>query len=190
MLNTFIAKILLVVSLGLGTVGMVSTQWIGLKSDIAQFLIARSWAQATEQEDKLKKPWPWADFNSAARLRWRDRTVYVMDRSTGEALAFGPGHLTQSAKLGELGRTMIAGHNDSHFAFLEDLQLGDFLDLEITPQRHKRYKIESIEIVDSRTKRLQHSTLDNELVLITCYPFNGLTLDPPWRMLVTAILQT
>lgn len=185
-------KLFYLILLAGGCAGLLQANWIYLKAELAQHLIARSWQASTLPETPVPstgRAWPWADFAAIARLQWQEETLYVMDRATGQALAFGPGHLPQSAALGGSGRAMIAGHNDSHFSFLQHMQPGERLYLETAQQRQKTYKISTIEVVDSRAHRLQQSNAD-ELILVTCYPFDGLLPNPPLRYVVTAQLET
>jgi sortase A len=79
---------------------------------------------------------------------------------------------------------MIAGHKDSHFSFLESVQLGDSLQLEGI-SGDVAYEITSLEILDSSKNQLPVADND-ELLLITCYPFNLLQMNGPLRLVVTA----
>lgn len=192
MRNRKVLTLIYLLLISAGCFGLLQTQYVQLKAKLAQYLIAQSWIsyqQPANATQHAAPAWPWADFTVLARLQWQDEEVYVLDRASGQALAFGPGHLQQSAALGTAGRAMVAGHNDSHFAFLQHMQRGDTLLLETAHARQKSYKISSIDVVDSRTSRLQHSS-DDELVLVTCYPFDGLLPEPPLRYVVTAQLET
>ncbi len=51
-------------------------------------------------------------------------------RLTGRTMAFGPGWLQDSAKPNQIGNTVISAHNDSHFAILENVNIGDIFQLE------------------------------------------------------------
>lgn len=171
-----------------GITGLLHTHYLQIKASLAQHLISQNWQSITEGKDPQDKPWKWADFSPIARLRWKSKEFFVLSSTSGQALAFGPGHIPASSQPGQNGRVIIAGHNDSHFAFLEHIQHGDELLLESAHGKQKKYKINHIDIVDSRTNRLLESTLD-ELVLVTCYPFRSLSNDSPWRLVVNALAQ-
>ena len=97
----------------------------------------------------------------------------------------GPGS-DSSDSSSNSGNVVIAGHRDTHFAFLQDLEEGDELILE-TPGGSDRYRVEAFEIVhESRTDLLLPGGRP-ELTLITCYPFDGLTPGGPLRFVVFAI---
>ena len=45
--------------------------------------------------------------------------------STGQALAFGPGHVENTPDAGEPGIAVYSAHRDTHFRFLKDVAVGD-----------------------------------------------------------------
>ena len=180
------ARLAIWVLLLVGSVGLVQANYLQLKALVAQHLIAQSWHTMQQSTDASgAKPWWWADFSPIARLSWQSHEVFVLSSTSGQALAFGPGHLPASSRPGTQGRVIIAGHNDSHFAFLEQLQSGDELSLENAHGTQKDYKITSIDIVDSSRNKLLNSGQD-ELLLVTCYPFRSLLPDTPLRLVVSA----
>lgn len=152
---------------------------------VAQALIEQAWEESLKIPDQQHTPWAWADFWPVAKLTVADNdSVYVLSSASGQALAFGPGHMRESAKPGSVGQVMIAGHKDSHFSFLESVQLGDSLQLESITE-DIAYEITSLEILDSSKNQLPVADKD-ELLLITCYPFNSLQMNGPLRLVVTA----
>ncbi len=168
----------------------MQANWLQIKAVAAQVLIAQAWEETlhnpVQRVSKFNKPWSWADFWPVAKLQWEDnKPVYVLSGTHGQSLAFGPGHLSESAEPGTPGQIIIAGHKDSHFAFLQDVKIGDTILLEDKLGFTRRYTIEHKKIVDTRSNTLQLYNRD-ELVLITCYPFNELSFNGPLRMVVTA----
>lgn len=187
-----LSKLLMWALLLVGSAGLLQVNYLQLKASVAQRLIANSWQQQQQAgplgDGQAIKPWAWADFNAIARLRWQQQDLYVMSSASGQALAFGPGHMSQTTAPGRHGQVIIAGHNDSHFGFLEQLQIDDELSLEDAQGKQKTYKISSVSVLDSRVSQLQHST-DDELLLVTCYPFHSLDRNTPLRLVVRATAQ-
>lgn len=180
------ARLAIWVLLLAGSAGLVQANYLQLKAVVAQHLISQSWQSLQQSTDASRaKPWWWADFTPIARLSWQSTEVFVLSSTSGQALAFGPGHLPASSPPGQPGRVIIAGHNDSHFAFLEKLQSGDELSLESAHGTEKAYKITRITIVDSSHSKLLNSGQD-ELLLVTCYPFRSLLPDTQLRLVVSA----
>jgi sortase A len=101
-------------------------------------------------------------------------------------LAFGPGHLSASALPGTQGNSVIAGHRDTHFNFLQYLGVGESLVIETASGRKHLYKVTHVEVVDSRRSSLLLDTEESLLSLVTCYPFEAVEAGGPMRYVVTA----
>ena len=161
--------------------------YIPAKAWLAQELMQRAWTRSSNGVIRAA-PWPWADTWPVARLTARSGEVdlIVLAGSSGRTLAFGPGHLSASAMPGELGNTVIAGHRDTHFQFLQEVQAGELFNLESSNGLKHLYKVVAIDIVDSRTGSLRLDTGAATLSLVTCYPFNAHEAGGPLRYVVTA----
>lgn len=161
--------------------------YIPAKAWLAQELMQRAWTRTERGESKVT-PWPWADTWPVARLTARSGEVdlIVLAGSSGRTLAFAPGHLSASSMPGEIGNTVIAGHRDTHFRFLKDVEPGELLKLESSEGVKHLYKVVAVDIVDSRKGRLVLDTDAAMLSLVTCYPFDARRAGGPLRYVVTA----
>lgn len=161
--------------------------YIPAKAWVAQELMQRAWQRGENGVDQ-PAPWPWADTWPVARLSARsgDVELIVLEGGSGRTLAFGPGHLSASSMPGEVGNTVIAGHRDTHFSFLRDVEVGESLVLETIAGKKHLYSIIGIDVVDSRRGSLQLDTDEAYLSLVTCYPFEALDPGTPLRYVVTA----
>jgi len=161
--------------------------YIPAKAWFAQELMLRAWARTIEDDDR-QVPWPWADTWPVARLLAKsgDVDLIVLAGGSGRTLAFGPGHLSASALPGEPGNSVIAGHRDTHFNFLRDVEIGEILVVEKFGGRKHRYKVIGIDVVDSRRGSLLLDTDAAFLSLVTCYPFDSREAGGPMRYVVTA----
>ncbi len=157
------------------------------KAWVAQELMQRAW-EKKRADDAQPAPWPWAHTVPIARLSAGNGNVslVVLAGDTSRTLAFGPNHLPASAKPGEAGNTVIAGHRDTHFAFLRDLDEGDALVLETTQGVRHLYRVASVDIVDARRAHFPIHTQAPTLSLVTGYPFETGESDSPLRYVVTA----
>lgn len=163
--------------------------YIPAKAWLAQELMQRAWLRSAVEDDR-QAPWPWADTWPVARLSAKSGEVdlIVLAGGSGRTLAFGPGHLQASAMPGETGNSVIAGHRDTHFSFLRDIEIGESIMVErITGRRHL-YKVIGIDVVDSRRGSLLLDTDAAILSLVTCYPFDAEEAGGPMRYVVTARL--
>jgi sortase A len=161
--------------------------WILLKAQTAQYLIQRAWSN-NEFADSPISPWPWADTHVLARLRVPELEIeqYVLAGAHGQALAFGPGHLTGTPLPGNAGNSVIAGHRDTHFEFLRNLEPGDEIYFDLPHGHTVRYRVRNVRVtVDTDTRPLAQRS-DMHLTLITCYPFDALRAGGPLRFVVEA----
>jgi sortase A len=177
---TFVLIILTVAAMWqLGLAG-----WIHTKAIAAQILLERAWQQ-TQLDQKQVKPWPWADTWPVAELivPKHDISQIVLAGDSGASLAFGPGHSFASAMPEEHGTVMISGHRDTHFRFLQNLEVGEKLIIKTKSAIHF-YTINKMRIVDNQSFSLDNNK--DELVLVTCYPFNSAMPGGSERYLVFA----
>lgn len=177
----------LLVAAGLGLVLWQWGQagWIAGKAVAAQWLLERAWA--VSETGGAEPPWPWADFTPAARLQVPALGIdqIVLGDASGRTLAFGPGHLPASARPGRPGTTVLAGHRDTHFAFLERLRPGMAVTLTTPDGGAVNYRVVATRVMDTRTERVSLAH-PNRLVLSTCWPFDALASGGPLRYLVIA----
>ena len=163
--------------------------YVPAKAWVAQELMNRAWQRA-EGGARRVTPWPWADTWPVARLKAKGGGVelIVLAGASGRTLAFGPGHLSISASPGQSGNSIIAGHRDTHFQFLQHLETGELLQVELPGGRIHAYRVTSIDVVDSRRGSLILDTDEAMLSLVTCYPFDALQPGGPMRYVVSARL--
>lgn len=175
-------KLLLVII----TVGLVTSTfatkilYLEAKAKLAQVLLTQAW-QKTKEHQTTTKPWSWADIYPVGALIIPKLNIQqiILNGHQGEALAFGPGQLKKESAIA------LAGHRDTHFAFLENLNIGDSILIENKNGEHTTYEIHNIFIQDSR--KSPNLTLNpNTLSLITCYPFNSPSANGSLRFIVEA----
>ena len=161
--------------------------YIQLKALLAQRLIAGAWAERLAGNE-LARPWPWADTWPIARLRVpaRDIDLYVLEGGHGRALAFGPGHIEGTAAPGARGHAVIAGHRDTHFAFLRDLSPGTEMRVQRQDGQWQSYRVNQSAVLDARDAQFYTAEDSSALTLVTCYPFDAVTSGGPLRYLVFA----
>jgi sortase A len=161
--------------------------YIPAKAWLAQELMTRAWQRAAVGQER-PAPWPWADTWPVARLSAKggDVELIVLEGGSGRTLAFGPGHLSISALPGEPGNSVIAGHRDTHFRFLQYLKPGESIQIERPGGKRHLYQVTAVDVVDSRRGSLVLDTDEPMLSLVTCYPFDALSAGGPLRYVVSA----
>ena len=158
--------------------------YIKAKAQVAQMLLESAW-QESLRTGTPHKAWAWADAWPVASLSVPRLEIYeiVLSNASGEALAFGPGHMSATDLSGN-GLNAIAGHRDTHFSFLKKLRPGDTIILTTMEGKTTEYSVTGAEIVDTATTRLDPDA-GKGLVLVTCYPFDAIA-HGPLRYLVFA----
>lgn len=172
--------------LGLSTWLASSATYIHAKAWLAQHLIASSWAQGGS-DGQTEPPWPWADTYPVARLQVPAIGIdqYVLAGDSGRNLAFGPGWSEASAPPTSSGTTVISGHRDTHFSWLEAMRPGVEILIE-SRARTTRYVVRSTRVANSDQETI--SLDDSEkLMLVTCYPFDAVDRGP-LRFVVEAVV--
>ncbi|GAB6051834.1 hypothetical protein JCM17960_06540 [Magnetospira thiophila] len=175
------------VLLGLGLWQVGSGLLIEGKAWLGQHLIRAAWAEGLAQ-GMPQKPWPWADTWPVARLQVPRLGVdlVVLAGATGRTIAWGPGHQDGSAAPNGPGTSVLAGHRDTHMAFLQDLHPGDRLRLIDASGKAVVYRVRGTQVVHKDQARARSDPADPRLILLTCWPFEALVPGGPMRFVVEA----
>jgi sortase A len=162
--------------------------FITVKAQVAQVLLEQAW-QKTLDGHTNAKPWPWADTSPVARLRVPKLGIdqIVLSGASGRNLAFGPAFVQASQEPGK-GTSIVAGHRDTHFTFLQNLQENDAIFIQTPDGLERTYRVRHMEVADTRKSQLSLNK-GSKLVLVTCYPFNVIAPTGPLRYVVTATLN-
>ena len=180
-MRVWLSVFALVLGVGLFTHG----SYIQAKAWLAQHLIEQAWQQALVTPNEQVKPWFYADSYVTAQLNWpsQGKTLSILAGASGRNLAFAPSHYLPSGELGSQHGSLIAGHNDTHFAFLQNVKVGEQFSLQTQSGNIVYYQVRNIEVIHQS----QHAFLERSgLYLLTCYPFDSLASGTELRLLVSA----
>ncbi|MGB0937832.1 MAG: sortase domain-bontaining protein [Colwellia sp.] len=194
---------------------LISFSYVGYmkcKALLAQYLLETAWGETQQNAKdsltiKAVKPWLWADVYPVAKLGFakQDRHFIVLNNDSGQALAFAPGINPSTPIEGKLP-IVISAHNDSHFSLLENVKIADEISLETRNGEVTTFEVISIKTIDIRKDKLfveDNSDYNDEsftsgtsssdvpiqgLILVTCYPFNAISRETPYRYLIEAVL--
>jgi len=160
--------------------------YIQVKAWLAQYLLQRAWEETLDGGGGIS-PWPWADTWPIARIQVDRLGVdqIVLEGASGRSLAFGPGHISGTAKPGAGGNSAISGHRDTHFRFLRELQDGDEIRLILPAGTELRYRVDQRGVYEQEDVWLLDRG-ERSLTLITCYPFDALVPGGSERFVVSA----
>jgi sortase A len=164
------------------------------KAELAQIWIEDAWELSLQSGKLGHKPWFWADTWPVAKLDFgtspdAGKIFYVLAGSAGNSLAFGPGHLAASVLPGERGSLMIAAHRDTHFRGLDQLELGQPVRVQSVGGQWARYRYRDHQIWDTRQGAPLLDLEVDQLLLVTCYPFDELVAGGPLRWIGRAVKE-
>jgi sortase A len=153
--------------------------WIFAKAQLAQVLLERAFSQSILM-GKPVKAWSWADTYPVARIKINriNAEAIVLNGSSGEAMAFGPGLVNETARPGTRGTSVMAAHRDTHFSFLKNVQIGDLIEVQRDDGLSFTYRATNMRIVDWNKSGIDAHAAGFNLVLATCYPFDAITHGP------------
>jgi sortase A len=138
-----------------------------------------------------------ARYNEVSKMKFNDAPIAKLriPRLGYEAVIFrgsdqltldrGLGWIPYTAEPGSAGNTGIAGHRDSFFRPLKDLQLDDRIELQ-TGDALQTFVVSSLTVVTPKQVEVLAPTTDPVLTLVTCYPFYTAG-EAPNRMIVRAV---
>ncbi len=174
---------------------------IAAKAYLSQWLLQMNWQQRLSTGHSVR-PWPGLDSYPVARLFTEEnkRGTVVLDNPSGQALAFAPTLISpiptnhKDSPSGTQARitlraeqtVAIAGHRNTHLAFLEGVAIGDRVGLETSDGTRRLYQVNDHFIVDTRSEDLLIDTNWQGLLMITCYPFDTIDANGPLRLVVYA----
>jgi sortase A len=162
--------------------------YIHAKALLAQILLDRAFAQ-TIATGQAVKPWSWADTWPVARIEVPriGKSAIVLAGASGQALAFGPGHVERTPEAGERGTAIYSAHRDTHFTFLGEVVVGDEIRVTRRDGTQWRYRVTNTSVVRFDASGIDPAAEGRKLVLATCWPLDA-KMSGPMRYLVHAEL--
>jgi sortase A len=163
--------------------------WIFTKAQLAQVLLERAFSQSIANGQPVKA-WRWADTWPVAKITMPriSASAIVLRGGSGEAMAFGPTWLSETAMPGTPGSTVMAAHRDTHFAFLRNAAIGDLITVQRNDGLVFSYRVTSLAVVDWNASGIDRHAAGFNLILATCYPFDAITSGKQ-RYIVRATLE-
>src|SRR3954464_5698654 len=183
----FIAPLLLAL---VGLILFGQGAYIQAKARLARVLLERAFTRTIVSGHETK-PWSWADTWPVARIEVKriHASTIVLAGSSGQALAFGPGHVERTPDAGERGVAVYSAHRDTHFSFLRDVAIGDEIDITRSDGRKFRYRADASSVVRFDDSGIDPLSNGYELVLSTCWPFEALTPGPDRYLLHATLIE-
>ena len=146
-----------------------------VKAVLGQWLLERAFSAGGAE------PWPGADMRLVARLSIERLNValIVINQASGKGMAWGPGVVTGTDLPGRPGLSVIAGHRDSHMAFLGKVRTGDVVKITGVDGQETEYRVSGAMVVDSsRWSPHVDPETRSTLYMLTCWPLDGQKTTP------------
>jgi sortase A len=156
--------------------------YIPIKAEIAQVLLTRAWDESVTSGRAIK-PWAWADMKVAAKLDAPrlGQSAIILAGASGQAMAFGPAHMSNTPAFGEPGASVVSAHRDTHFRFLKDVEIGDRFVATTLDGATLEYKVTETRVVHAGASGIDPTDggeTGSRLIMTTCYPFDAQTRGP------------
>jgi len=114
--------------------------------------------------------------------------VMVREGADEGTLRRAVGHIPGTALPGTIGNVGLAGHRDTFFRALRNIQADDTIELQTTAGTY-RYLVKSTRIVTPRDVSVLAASGGETLTLVTCYPFYYVGSAPKRFIVRAALLQ-
>jgi sortase A len=108
----------------------------------------------------------------------------VREGADVDTLERAVGRVPGTAKPGDVGNVVLAGHRDTFFRSLRKIEVDDMIRLVVPPHTYE-YRVASLRVVTPTETSVMDSNGIEELTLVTCYPFRVLGPAPD-RFIVSA----
>lgn len=115
-------------------------------------------------------------------------SAIVVDGVEDKDLLRAVGHIPGTPFPGEFGNVALAGHRDTFFRSLRNIQIADKIDVT-TRKGDFRYRVTATAVVSPEDLWVLRPTPDHALTLVTCYPFDFIGAAPK-RFIVWAKPET
>ena len=186
-MKRFIILLLALVSLLGGGYFAVQVFKIELKARVAQVLLQYAWHKTIKTGEDQR---PWKSFDGIPILRLMipnyEVDQIVLKGTSGQSLAFGPAFHEESLLPGNGGTTVLSSHRDSHGIYIKKLQIGDIIKLQDRYKQWYMYEVDDFNIINVNTDSILTLNTEDNLLIITCYPFDAINSGTPLRYVVSA----
>jgi sortase A len=112
-------------------------------------------------------------------------SAIVLQGTAATTLEAAVGHLPATALPGQRGNAVLAGHRDTFFRQLRDIQAGDEIMMKL-PVGDYYYEVKDISVVTPEDVWVTNDTAASVLTLVTCFPFKYVG-PAPSRFAVRAV---
>ncbi len=141
----------------------------------AQSLVKESTDKIRLESPSFKYSFHTGDIIGILEIPKLNKQLPVIEGTDESELEKGVGHYSTTKLPGQKDRIFLAGHRDTVFKKMGDLQIGDIILFQIDGLIHKYEIFETLIIDESNLSVLIPTNPKEILTLSTCYPFEYLS---------------
>ena len=160
---------------------------IEVKAKVAQVLLDYTWNKSLKENKPYK---PWSSFDGSPILKLEipryNISQIVLEGTSGQSLAFGPAFHKESFLPSTNKITAISAHRDNHGTYIKDLKIGEKINIQDISGQWYFYQMNDFVVVNVKEGNTNLFKIKDTLLLITCYPFDSLLSNTPYRYIVIA----
>jgi sortase A len=104
-----------------------------------------------------------------------NKKLPIIEGTEEAELEKGVGHYSDTQLPGQKDRIFLAGHRDTVFKRMGEIEIGDTLSIQMESGTYQYKVFETIIVKESDLSVLQPTSPDEVLTLSTCYPFEYLS---------------
>jgi sortase A len=104
-----------------------------------------------------------------------NKKLPIIEGTDEAELEKGVGHYSDTKLPGQKDRIFLAGHRDTVFKRMGEIEIGDTLNIQMESGTYQYKVFETIIVKESDLSVLQPTSPDEVLTLSTCYPFEYLS---------------
>lgn len=162
--------------------------YIPAKAMLAQVLLRQAWSNTLLHHGQINKPWPWADTWPVARLIVPSQDVdqIILHDNAGNSQVFEPVRTVQSYQYKHINVITLNANHGNQFHFLEDVVIGEIIDLQNMQGQYQRYQVQNFHIIDMHNNSARTLQPGRWLIMIAGYPFSETSAGSSQRYVVTA----
>jgi sortase A len=128
-----------------------------------------------EPQNDLPDSFSQGDVLGILKIPKLKKELPIIEGTEEEELEKGVGHYSDTKLPGDKDRIFLAGHRDTVFKNMGEIENGDILSIDMATGTHEYEVFESLIVKEDDLSVLQPTSPEEILTLSTCYPFEYLS---------------
>jgi len=163
--------------------------YIPARAMLSRNLLERAWTRTLAEHGRINKPWPWAANWPVARLFIPAHAIdeFVLEGDGMRLMQSGPIRGLQSVVDRNTGTIMISDAGSEQAYLFRDITLGEYIRLQDEDGTVSSFRVQDLEIIDTRYSVISMPQQGKWLLLITNYPNESRLHATSMRYVISAV---